>query len=986
MKILRLFLVAIMLLLSIVLVVPVPASAALPTASIIAGREQAVYISFSAEDGSEGTAPIKARLQQDAHVLEHVFLALHKAGKLDSRYPLLLVRVRHQADAFKALSPSATELSFTPAVALVSGFPSGGPAGGIYRTENLGRAYMIDTTLTSFKDLLALVLLLPRLGEQSPAPLTIEDAETLAQVKTSPEYQAFIKRRLEFRPPLMNWGSSEVQGLLAVWERGVLSYVVCDQAENKLFELKPLDYYLARPSWSLPALRLIAAATETDLYLVELLPGKTHRLDLATLFPQKYLQMAGNITLAINLHEKKVYFTLDRNLPESFWQLERHTYSVTLDTGEIRVVESITPREPDPAPASPPASGPGVVTEFVAPAPGDVSPVHQLMNGWPAGWHFGQISRHEGYLNPYLAEVLPKDSPLVFRPAGLMAQRRFVAYGSQEELVLFDIFEERHHILSLHEWRPADYTEISAIRFAQHPSHLGNKIYFSLESRNATMAAYVWDLLSSRVELVEKTLEDKQKLGWQEFSAGAANHLLPQGSRLLTGSDAKGSISGYYLSLLADAFLALSAWLLLLFIAFGLPFVLAHTLTFLAAVNLKSARLLFSFGPALATVLFLALSLLAVRLTMSNSELIKGLVYPLPWYYHLGSTAGMIFMMGFITVVTAVLTILVFHQARVLPEAFFQGANGRRREEKGMAFSAGVVYGLAGAVLLFLLFALAAVTLPYQQWPRGLDVLLFSAMVYVLCLAVTFYLLRATPVAAGYLTAAAAFLAVGYVTLDSIRIIRVITDYEQSVIEVVRQLFALERWLGHMALLLPLTLTCMVYLLRKELLRRGRTLKAPAALALAGLVAVPATLIILYGELLPWYVPGLGIFAYPAAFFLFVLTAASIVAALVQVFASSSQQSLPVKVTLPTAAPTAKKIRFPIGLAATGVAALVVFLQLVMERAAELFVDGPLAWLLLVALIYLAIASVFYLGRFLTVRVAGALFTPERVREMASKP
>jgi len=313
-------------------------------------------------------------------------------------------------------------------------------------------------------------------------------------------------------------------------------------------------------------------------------------------------------------------------------------------------------------------------------------------------------------------------------------------------------------------------------------------------------------------------------------------------------------------------------------------------------------------------------------------------------------------------------------------------ANGMRREEKGMAFSAGVVYGLGGAVLLSLLFFLAAVTLPYQQWPKGLDVLLFSAMVFVLCLAVTFYLLRATPVAAGYLTAAAAFLAVGYVTLDTIGIIRVITDYEQSVVEVVRQLFTLERWLGHVALLLPLTLTCMVYLLRKELLRRKRTLKAPAAPALAGLIAVPSTLIILYGELLPWYVPGLGIFAYPAAFVLFVLTAASIVAALVQVFASPSQQPLPVKVTLPTAAPTAQKIRFPIGLAATGVAALVVFLHLVMERAAELFVDGPLAWLLLVALIYLAIASVFYLGRFLTVRVAGALFTPERVREMASNP
>ena len=415
-----------------------------------------------------------------------------------------------------------------------------------------------------------------------------------------------------------------------------------------------------------------------------------------------------------------------------------------------------------------------------------------------------------------------------------------------------------------------------------------------------------------------------------------------------------------------------------------MPFTVAHTFIFLVALKLKGARLLFGRGPALTTALFLALSYLNFRLTLPLSNFIKELVYPLPWYYHLHSAIAMSIMMGFIIAVTAVLALLVFSNARLLPPSLFQDLNDAPREGKDIDFSASAVYGLAGAVLLLLLVFMAATTLPYYQWPRGLDALLFTASVFVLSLAATYNLLRASLAAAGYLTAAAAILAVGYVTVDSIGIIRVITNYEHSVAEVLRQ-FVLERWLGHVALILPLTLICMVYLLRRLLVRRGRELKGPAALALAAAIAMPATLIILYGELLPWYVQGLKTLALPVALLLFALTAVVIIAALVHVFLTPSQHLQPAKITLPTVAPVAQKIRLTIGVAITGFAALLVILDLMMGRAGGGYFFGYLTLLLLAAILFLAIAPVFYLGRYFTLRVAGALFTPERVRQLISK-
>ncbi len=131
----------------------------------------------------------------------------------------------------------------------------------------------------------------------------------------------------------------------------------------------------------------------------------------------------------------------------------------------------------------------------------------------------------------------------------------------------------------------------------------------------------------------------------------------------------------------------------------------------------------------------------------------------------------------------------------------------------------------------------------------------------------------------------------------------------------------LESCLSYLASVLPAALVCIVYLLRIGLLRRSRLLKTSAALAAAALIAVPATAILLYAERLHWFVPDLGYFALPATLVLFVLTAGTIIAALVHVFRSAGRQPLPPEapssVVIPTAedtlAPTTKRLKFPVG-------------------------------------------------------------------------
>jgi len=172
MKLLRLTLAGILLVAFVGGVAPSVTPAAAPTPPMIGGRDRAVYLSFSGEGLNEGARAVAlARLQQEVQVLERIFLAMHARGQLDRRYQFLVIRAEYREDAVRGVDLHAAVLTRAPAATLLSD-----------RTTSLGPAYLIDTSLFSFDDLLALVLLLPGLDRQSPI-LTVPDAVFLAQLK-----------------------------------------------------------------------------------------------------------------------------------------------------------------------------------------------------------------------------------------------------------------------------------------------------------------------------------------------------------------------------------------------------------------------------------------------------------------------------------------------------------------------------------------------------------------------------------------------------------------------------------------------------------------------------------------------------------------------------------------------------------------------------------------------------------------------------------
>lgn len=153
-----------------------------------------------------------------------------------------------------------------------------------------------------------------------------------------------------------------------------------------------------------------------------------------------------------------------------------------------------------------------------------------------------------------------------------------------------------------------------------------------------------------------------------------------------------------------------------------------------AALKLKVSRLFFGLAPALTAVFFAGLSILTLRLILPYNERIEKLVYPLLWF-PAGSAAGMIFMWGFIISVTAVLTVLVFHQSRLLFRALFKAPAGSTQESKSIAVSAGVVCGpimtsiAALLALVFLMIEAETGALPLPGGYLGLLLLLFYLIV-----------------------------------------------------------------------------------------------------------------------------------------------------------------------------------------------------------------------------------------------------------------
>lgn len=951
------------------------AAADAPEPAILTSQGRTVYTMIKYTEGSEGIPVIKARLEQDLHAIENIFL--HHILRNNDPY-ILFIRAVCTADGYSHsttdegnLKPAIATLSSTQAVTLINAHPlRTGPVGaitGIKDTANLGRAYLIDTTTDrlSFDDLLAFVLLFPNLSEQNP--ILAVDEEILMQIKNSSAFRDFSNIELELSHPGI-W-SMEGKSFSPIWRAGVLFYYIKDFEGNRLFELEPLEYYLAKPRWSPVMPRFIGGATEKELFLVDTYSAETHRLDLTELFPSKYLQMSDSIELAISPNGDRIYFTLSFNLPLEFWETDTHSYVYHLKDGRIKAAlqaDPVTPQATEPPADTDTDRWIGAIDEHAIDAtPGYVSIVWQLKT---QGWASARLSRHESFPAKHLSALLPEEDSLAFQTAGFLNQSRFIAFASQKEIVLYEITTQRYYRLNLKELQPADYKKISAIRFTQNPNSPENNIYFFLEKSSQAITAYIWDLSANKLEQLDKPLEQILREEW-EFTHGTISFSLPPSTMILTESQARTAIVKEFSLHMVNVLGALVIWLGIFFVIFLVPFVLSNTAMNLAVLKLKDSRLSLGFAPAVTAFLFMGLSVIILLLILPDAWRIQYLVFPLPWFAS-GRSASYFFMFGFMIIVATVLTILAFRQSTLLWLLSQNRASSNVNQSlKSVTMSASLVYGFAGAILLILLFALVAIRLPYLM-PTELETLLILAMFYALCLAAAYFLLKAPPAIAGYLTAAATFLGIGAFGYYSLSFFRAVSDYSLS--EAVIILIQGD-WLRNFALILPQVLICLVYLTRIWLEYRGKTLKMPIALITAALIAVPSTVIILYSERLDWYVPKLGYFALPTAFALIALTVVSLLSALVCIFRFSGQQPLLPAVPLSSLRPSQKKLRVPIGPIMAGIAGLLAILRLLMQAVKGIQFRAGLDLFFLLLLIYLVISSVFYIGRFLTVRLVKLL-------------
>ena len=909
------------------------------TSSIIASQGRTVYALVSYATGSEDMPTIKARLEQDLHAIERVFQDFVVARAAGGRRAILLIKATQPAG-----SADAT-LVRTPAVSVDA--------------AALGPGYVIETTTgrLGFSDLLALVLLLPRLSDHTPV-VVAEGDEVLRQVKESQEFNEFSRLEVSIGP-LGMW-STEGKQLAPVWRAGVLTYSVIDLAGSTLFELEPLPYYIARPSWSPPVPRFISGGTATELLIADVYTGKMHRLDLTSLFPERYLAVAEVLEMVVSPDGEQIYFTLDFNVPETFWQRENHSYVYHLVTGEVKVAPSLEPMKPE---TQEPAPGRGISLGFVSPLPGHVSPVWQKTS---QGWSRGRLSRHESNTGLLWALLLPQDQPFVLLPTQFFLQYRFIAYASQTQIVVYDNLQGEYHRLDVNTLHPADYRKVEAVRFAHDPNRPSSQVYLWLLQHGRTAALYRWDIAASTTLRLETTLEQLQGYGQRrdwEFITATVSFALPLGTTMLIGDQATAAVGRRQLSLLARASRALLVWLGAMFFVFLLPFVVACFFMLLGVHKLRRSRAFLGAAPALTAATFLGLSVLALRLTMPYSALIRIWVYPLLWFPS-GSATGMLFMSGFILGVAALLTMLVFAQSRRLQSAVIPDETSLTHARGSQATLAGVIYGLAGAALAMLLFLWAAVTLPHRL-PAHLSEWIFVAIFYGLCLAVAFFTLKAPLVLVSYITAAAVFLgAAGLVS------------YPLSMREFIDAL-SLEGWIRHFGLVSPLTAFCLVFLLRAKLSRRGYVLTIRAALFASALLAFPALYVIIYGERLHWYLLPLGPFVLPATLLLAAVTVAAFVGTLVSVLRILRTEALTVKepkadvaapatVVVQVATPRAQKPRGVLGPCMTVAAALLVFVLIVAEaQTGVMHSPGGYVGLLLL-LFFLIVSAVFHLGSFTT--------------------
>ncbi|MBT9132371.1 MAG: hypothetical protein DDT33_00885 [Firmicutes bacterium] len=564
--------------------------------ALLVSQRGRVLMVIEHETGVGNIAPIIAQMELDIHALEVIFQQLLDAGKLDDRYPTLVISAAFYGDTSSRFSHAATRLS-KRSNTVVSGW--GLSLEQIVQLRDTGRtirsilplggAYVIDTFtgLLTISDLLAFVHLLPSLGQERAAIEVQSETDLEAAAHLVPRD---LVRTLSFGigpPAVRSSVYVESDFFRATWQDGRVEYHVRTVRGADEVALPMLPYYLERPVWGERFPRFIAFANAQTLTIIDRLDNSKFAVQLAEL-PSVAALTKAELRIAADPEQGAILFSFqgDRALGQakSFtWEL--HTGLVSPLEGDFQMHLQ--------------ARGLGE---------GAWANHHDRNGTWGeelAGFlvRRGMLSQREGEELTFLPTFID-----LHVPSSERVDTRLLAYSSRTTLVVKDLLTGQANIVDLRALRPDDYHAIANIDM--YSDFYGDEVCFVLTGHGISPAAYIW---RAGVGLLGSTAvpTELNTLGWNSMRRGTP-HSTFRDIRLET-EEVSASLPRQTVSwVLLGAVYSLVQWSLLLFSSFGLPFVLSHALIINRAQSLAKAGNKMTNAAAVSGVQFVLLSLLCI--------------------------------------------------------------------------------------------------------------------------------------------------------------------------------------------------------------------------------------------------------------------------------------------------------------------------------------------------------------------------------------
>lgn len=623
--------------------------------TLLVSQHGSVFIVIH-EDETADLAPIIAKMEHDIHALEVVFRQMLDDGRLDGRHRTLVINAGFYGSATARFSHVTTRLYRTNRAAL-SGWGISLDAivrlreSGARRGEvlSLGRAYVIDTStgLLNLNDLLALIHLLPATDDTRAAKEIRNEAELLAAKKQIPP--GLVDGMVFGIGPPWVWSYVHVGGdyFTAIWQGGVVTYSLRTTKEGEKVPLPVLPHYLLRPVWGEWFPRLMVYADEKVLTVIDRYRNKRFTVKLADLPGLSGLTIT-ELALAADSQQDRIAFSFreDRALGPAA--------SFFLDLQDGRV----------------------------SPMVGEFFEQLQAMGLTEATWAWHK-NREADWGKPLATLLVQRgilnereSEALIFLPTFFWSNFpdigggdtfgiRLLAYGSREELVIKDIIADTAESIDLQALHPEGYHAVDNIDL--YSNTLGDEICIVLSGEGIEPAAYIWRSDTGLLGQTKTVPTELNPVGWARMHRGTPDFLF-RDIRLDTGRLAAMKSWGIWLAAFANVILEFALWIVVLVVCFGLPYVLAHLITFkLAPFRTKAAKVP-AVAPVLSGTLFLLLSALAI-FVVSNIfpfNMARGNL-PVPWGDPTSMRADLIMFFVIIIYVPATIILAVLNgwQAKV---------------------------------------------------------------------------------------------------------------------------------------------------------------------------------------------------------------------------------------------------------------------------------------------------------------------------------